>query len=191
MNVKEETHLSGKNSTEQITSAHETGKMNSLQIAEIAGKQHSNVLKSIRKMEPAWLKVNGVNFDLVNYIDAKGEQRPMYELTKSECLYISTKFNDEARARLVIRWEELESKEAYVTGVKIKQMQASAKRRNEISLRIHEIDSSINRMMSERKSLIKERSLIDNQDYAILSFPTFPEWDHLRVGTFPNKSLCI
>jgi phage regulator Rha-like protein len=34
--------------------------------------------------------------------------RPCYSLTKTECLYIATKFNDEARARLVLRWEELE-----------------------------------------------------------------------------------
>ncbi len=29
-------------------------------------------------------------------------------MTKTECLYIATKFNDEARAKLVLRWEELE-----------------------------------------------------------------------------------
>ena len=33
---------------------------------------------------------------------------PCYQLTKTETLYIATKFNDEARARLVLRWEELE-----------------------------------------------------------------------------------
>lgn len=33
----------------------------------------------------------------------------MYELTKTECLYIATKFNDEQRAKLVLRWEELET----------------------------------------------------------------------------------
>ena len=37
--------------------------------------------------------------------------RPCYTLTKTECLYIATKFNDEARARLVLRWEELERQE--------------------------------------------------------------------------------
>lgn len=39
-------------------------------------------------------------------------------LDKTECLYIATKFNDEARAKLVLRWEELER----------------SKRKNEISL---------------------------------------------------------
>lgn len=83
-------------------------RMTSLEIAELTGKPHNDVLKAIRKMEPAWEKVNEGNFSLVNYIDQKGELRPCYSLTKTECLYISTKFNDEARARLVLRWKQLE-----------------------------------------------------------------------------------
>ena len=79
-----------------------------IEIAEITGKQHKDVLKAIRKMEPAWEKVNGRNFALVEYKDAKGETRPMYQLTKTECLFVATKFNDEARAKLVLRWEQLE-----------------------------------------------------------------------------------
>ena len=82
--------------------------MTSLEIAELTGKQHKDVMRAIRKMEPAWVKVNGRNFALVEYKDAKGELRPCYQLTKTECLYIATKFNDEARAKLVLRWEELE-----------------------------------------------------------------------------------
>jgi phage antirepressor YoqD-like protein len=69
---------------------------------------HKHVLEAIRNMEPAWEKVNGTNFRLVEYTDAKGEKRPEYQLTKSQCLYVATKFNDEARAKLVQRWEELE-----------------------------------------------------------------------------------
>ena len=34
-----------------------------------------------------------------------------YYLTKTECLYVATKFNDEKRAKLMIRWEELEQKQ--------------------------------------------------------------------------------
>lgn len=85
--------------------------MTSKEIATITGKPHNDVLKAIRAMENAWVKVNGGNFSLVEYTDAKGEKRPMYQLNKTECLYIATKFNDEARAKLVIRWEELETKE--------------------------------------------------------------------------------
>ena len=83
-------------------------RMTSLEIAQLSGKQHKDVLKAIRNMESAWEKVNGRNFALVDYKDQKGELRPCYLLSKTECLYIATKFNDEARAKLVIRWQELE-----------------------------------------------------------------------------------
>ena len=83
--------------------------MTSLEIAELTGKQHKNVMQAIRNMEPAWEKVNGLKFQLVEYRDQKGELRPCYQLTKTECLYIATKFNDEARAKLVLRWQELET----------------------------------------------------------------------------------
>lgn len=83
-------------------------RMTSLLIAEVTGKPHKDVMKAIRKMEPAWQKINEGNFSLVNYQDKKGELRPCYSLTKEECLYIATKFNDEARAKLIKRWKELE-----------------------------------------------------------------------------------
>ncbi|MGV4450496.1 Rha family transcriptional regulator, partial [Ornithobacterium rhinotracheale] len=83
--------------------------MSSREIAQIAGKNHKEVLRSIRNMERGWVKVSGRNFALAEYLDEQGKPRPQYELTKTECLYIATKFNDEARARLVLRWEALEN----------------------------------------------------------------------------------
>lgn len=98
---------------EEIIKLGRTDTMTSLEIAEITNKQHKDVMRSIRNMEVAWEKVNGRKFALVDYTDQKGEKRPCYQLTKTECLYIATKFNDEARAKLVLRWEELEKKEQY------------------------------------------------------------------------------
>ena len=83
--------------------------MTSLEIAELTGKQHKHVMEAIRKMEPAWERIAGRNFALGSYKDANGQMRPCYLLTKTECLYIATKFNDEARAKLVLRWQELET----------------------------------------------------------------------------------
>lgn len=94
---------------ETIPVADKAATMTSIQIAEVTNKRHTNVLRAIRSMEPAWEKVNGLKFELVEYIDSKGERRPCYSLTKTECLYIATKFNDEARARLILRWEQLEN----------------------------------------------------------------------------------
>ena len=89
--------------------------MTSLEIAELTGKQHKHVMEAIRKMETAWEKICGSNFRLTSrtITQPNGGTRevPCYQLTKTECLYIATKFNDEARAKLVLRWEELEKAE--------------------------------------------------------------------------------
>lgn len=92
----------------EISTIVDGDRMTSLQIAEITGKPHADVMKAIRKMEPAWSKINEGNFSLVDYQDKKGETRPCFSLNKEECLYIATKFNDEARAKLIKRWKELE-----------------------------------------------------------------------------------
>lgn len=83
--------------------------MSSLEIAKLTGKRHKDVLESIRKMEPSWKNVTGRTFTLSNYKDSTNRTLPCYELKKRECLYIATKFNDEARAKLILRWESLET----------------------------------------------------------------------------------
>ena len=87
-------------------------RMTSLEIAEVTGKQHKDVMKAIRNMEPAWKKTCGRNFALTSreVVQPNGGTRnvPCYSLTKTECLYVATKFNDEARAKLVLRWKQLE-----------------------------------------------------------------------------------
>ena len=87
-------------------------RMTSLDIAELCGKQHKDVLKAIRNMESAWEKVQGRKFALLQkcYDLPNGGKKmmPFYSLTKTETLYIATKFKDDMRAKLVLRWEELE-----------------------------------------------------------------------------------
>ena len=97
--------------------------MTSLEIAELTGKQHKNVMQAIRNMEPAWEKTCGLKFQLTSrtIVQPNGGTRevPCYQLTKTECLYIATKFNDEARAKLVLRWQELERERIYLGTDKI------------------------------------------------------------------------
>ena len=87
-------------------------RMTSLEIAEVTGKLHKNVMRDIRNMEPAWEKEHGLKFELMQIREELPNGgyrlRPAFSLTKLESLYVATKFNDEARARLVIRWAELE-----------------------------------------------------------------------------------
>lgn len=90
--------------------------MSSLEIAEEAGMSHNDLLKSIRKMEIAWVKVTKGKFSLSEYKDVTGRKQPMYELTKTQSLFVATKFNDEARALLVLRWEALENERVFFVG---------------------------------------------------------------------------
>ena len=87
----------------------------SLEIAKIAGKAHNHVMRDIRNMEPAWEKVHQSKFgqtQIRQEISNGGYRlRPCYLLTKTESLFIATKFNDVARARLVLRWEQLEKEQ--------------------------------------------------------------------------------
>lgn len=90
--------------------------MTSLVIADITGRRHSNVMQTIRSLERAWENVVGAKFKLTSreVLQPNGGTRTeeYYTLNEHECLYIATKFNDEARARLVMRWMELERKAA-------------------------------------------------------------------------------
>lgn len=86
--------------------------MSSIEIAELTGKPHNRVMEAIRTMEPAWEKVRKskfrLSFNIRELPNGGHKEEPYYELTKTECLYVATKFNDEARAKLILRWEQLE-----------------------------------------------------------------------------------
>jgi phage antirepressor YoqD-like protein len=105
----------------QVTFGENRQTMSSLEIAELTGKPHNDVMKAIRAMEPSWEKVSQGKFSLssrkVQQPNGGLREYPCYTLTKTECLYIATKFNDEARAKLVLRWEELERKNTTITAL--------------------------------------------------------------------------
>ena len=90
----------------QFGESHQT--MSSLELAKLVNKPHYDLMKAIRAMEPAWERIAEGKFSLGTYMDANNQQRPCYILTKRETLFIASKFKDEARAKLIIRWEELE-----------------------------------------------------------------------------------
>ena len=174
--------------------------MTSREIAEITGKSHDNVLKAIRAMEPAWEKVSGRKFNAVTYNDVKGEERPMYDLTQRECLYIATKFNDEARAKLVLRWEELEMKNLIELNVQIeqkniqiKQDDESAKQRYSLTNEKRFLDARIESDMKRRREVNIALNHINMEDYrrhAGACLELFDEDDGKGKlpFQFPNKS---
>lgn len=87
-------------------------KMSSLEVAELTGKAHFNVMRDIRSLLEQ--KVNQINFEAVEYTDKKGEKRPCYNLTKKGCLILASGYDAKLREKIIDRWEELE--EAKQTG---------------------------------------------------------------------------
>lgn len=73
-------------------------------------KRHDAVLRDIRNLLEQG--VNAHNFVAVEYVDAKGEKRPCYQLTKKGCLILASGYNAVLREKIIDRWEELESGKA-------------------------------------------------------------------------------
>lgn len=83
--------------------------MTSLEIAEVTGREHKNVMRDIRNILEQG--VNQLNFELVEYPDKKGELRPCYNITKKGCLILASGYDALLREKIINRWEELETKE--------------------------------------------------------------------------------
>ena len=79
-------------------------KTTSLKVAEIFNKQHKDVLRKLESLECS-SDFNERNFTLVEYKDAKGENRPMYEMSKDGFIFLVMGFTGAAAAKI---------KEAYI-----------------------------------------------------------------------------
>ena len=86
--------------------------MTSLQIAEITGKTHSNVMRDIRNILEQLEEKHKFNFELMFKITKLGNNAerkdPYYLLTKKDCLLLASGYDANLRAKFINRWEELE-----------------------------------------------------------------------------------
>lgn len=110
--------------------------MTSLEVAELTGMRHDHLLRDIRKMEIGWIEaqINPILVASAQVSDNQckpnfgftsrdiiqpngGTRKEVYAvLDRLQWLYVATKFNDVARAKLVLRWEQLEKeqRQAYI-----------------------------------------------------------------------------
>ena len=73
----------------------------SIDVARHFGKQHKTVLRAIANLDCS-PEFNERNFALVEYVDAKGEQRPAYQLTRDGFMFLAMGFTGKDAAR----WKE-------------------------------------------------------------------------------------
>lgn len=81
--------------------------MSSREIAELCGKRHDNVMTDIRNMLEL-LKIQSPEF-LGDYKDDKGRTYPCFNLPKRESLILVSGYDIITRAKIIDRWQELES----------------------------------------------------------------------------------
>lgn len=79
----------------------------SLEIAELTGKNHADVLRDIRNLQKQI--DNESIFALVDYKDSKGEIRPMYALDRTNLFLLVTGYSTKLRQKILQRWDQLES----------------------------------------------------------------------------------
>lgn len=82
--------------------------MSSLEIADLTGKQHKDVIRDIRNMLNQ-LEIHSAQF-CAQYKDSTGRSLPMFNLPKDETLCLIAGYNVQVRMRIIKRWQELEAK---------------------------------------------------------------------------------
>lgn len=92
--------------------------MTSLEVAELTGMRHANLLRDIHRMEGGWIEAQDADnqcklkFEFtsrdINQPNGGVRTEEYAVLDKLQWLYVATKFNDVARAKLVLRWNKLE-----------------------------------------------------------------------------------
>lgn len=103
-------HHQTNNSSLMATLIHETDRMSSLEIAELTGKRHDNIVRDIRSL----LKqgVSHLNFEESSYKQPQPrggyKELPCFELTKKGCLILASGYDAVLREKIIDRWEQLE-----------------------------------------------------------------------------------
>lgn len=81
--------------------------MTSVEIAEITGKEHKNVLVDIDNLLEKG--VSRLNFQPSNYTTDRGKTYRCFELTKKGCLILASGYDAVLREKIINRWEQLET----------------------------------------------------------------------------------
>lgn len=108
--------------------------MSSLEIAELTGKNHFDVLRDIRKMLVD-LELGESSF-AGSYFSEQNKEMPLFNLDREHTDCLLTGYSAKARMLVIKRWHELEAKQAPVPRTKIEWMQAAidAEKAKEVAL---------------------------------------------------------
>ena len=86
--------------------------MTSVQLAELKGIRHSDVIRKITTIigQLTDKDFSERNFALSSYTSTQSKDLPMYTMTKSGSLFIASRFDANLHLAVQLRWESLEEK---------------------------------------------------------------------------------
>lgn len=90
--------------------------MSSLEIAELTGKRHDNVVRDIKAMFEQLGDSEGLLKSEDTYLNPQnGQKYKCYSLPKEETICLIAGYNAQVRMRIIKRWQELEEKQTPAT----------------------------------------------------------------------------
>ena len=90
--------------------------MSSLEIAELTGKRHDNVVRDIKAMFEQLDDSDGLLRSEDTYLNPQnGQKYKCYHLPKRDTLCLIAGYNVQVRMRIIDRWQELEEKQTQAT----------------------------------------------------------------------------
>ena len=93
-----------------IEVSHDVITMTSLEIAELTGKEHRNVMRDIRNMlSEIYPDGDTLNFEHIHFVQHTGQSYKFFKLPKRETLILVSGYNVVLRAKIIDRWQELEA----------------------------------------------------------------------------------
>ena len=91
--------------TDRLMSATTEQTITSLEVAELTGKEHKNVVRDIRNILAQLDENAQLNFEPGSYKDAQNQERPMFKLTKEGCLCLISGYDAILRMKIINRWK--------------------------------------------------------------------------------------
>ncbi|TPE68005.1 ORF6C domain-containing protein [Halalkalibacterium halodurans] len=86
-------------------------KMTSLDLAELTGKEHKNVMRDIRNELEELGEKGKLIFEPTSYIDSHNREKPCYTFGKKGAMQLALKYDAETRYKVIERIEELEGRQ--------------------------------------------------------------------------------
>ena len=89
------------------------GLCTSVELAEISGREHKNVIRDIEAMEANITDETHSMLGILRstYVDGRGRQQPLIVLTEAAALWAVSKWDDELRARIVLMFAVYHARE--------------------------------------------------------------------------------